>query len=277
MTGYLVYDVFTDRPFGGNPLAVIPDASALPEAALQKIAREFNYSETAFVFAPEVPDHTARVRIFTPTQEVPFAGHPTIGTAVALGELGRGRDLVLELGIGPLPCTVDGATARFETRAKLEILHEVAPELPARALSLPVEAIREGCVMASLGLPFVLVELDGPDRLSAIRPVTEAFAEGARRYPSPFDFAVFAWARDGAAVRARMFAPLDDIPEDPATGSACAALAALLARRKGGGVELTVHQGVEMGRPSLIRLRADTTAVRVAGQAVRVMEGRLHL
>ena len=102
MTCYLTFDVFTDNPFGGNPLAVIPDATALPEDQLQKIAREFNYSETTFVYPPTDPAHTAKVRIFTPTMEVPFAGHPTIGTAVALARAGHGPDMVLELGVGPI-------------------------------------------------------------------------------------------------------------------------------------------------------------------------------
>jgi trans-2,3-dihydro-3-hydroxyanthranilate isomerase len=106
---YLVYDVFTAAAFGGNQLAVFPDARGLPEDRLQAITREFNFSEVTFVYPPEDPAHTARVRIFTPSREVPFAGHPTIGTAIALYDLGRGSDLVLELGVGPIPCHDAGA------------------------------------------------------------------------------------------------------------------------------------------------------------------------
>ena len=118
MTDYLVYDVFTDAPFGGNPLAVIPDATALPEVRLQAIAREFNFSETTFVFPPDDPSCDAKVRIFTPTMEVPFAGHPTIGTATALHALARvGDDMVLQLGVGPIPVAIRDGVARFTKQA----------------------------------------------------------------------------------------------------------------------------------------------------------------
>ncbi|NNF91824.1 MAG: PhzF family phenazine biosynthesis protein, partial [Boseongicola sp.] len=121
MTDFLVYDVFTDKAFGGNPLAVIPDATRIAEADLQRIAREFNFSETTFVFPPEVGGD-AKVRIFTPTSELQFAGHPTVGTAVALSDLGRaGPEMVLELGVGPIPVTVSGRHARFETRVPLSV------------------------------------------------------------------------------------------------------------------------------------------------------------
>ena len=114
MSRYLVYDVFTDTRFGGNQLAVFPDATDLPEADLQAIAAEFNFSEVTFVYPPENPAHTARVRIFTPTMEIPFAGHPVIGTAIALADAGHGPDMVLELGVGPLPCRVDTAVCEVQ-------------------------------------------------------------------------------------------------------------------------------------------------------------------
>ena len=120
MTEYLVYDVFTDKAFGGNPLAIIPDAQGLAEANLQRIAREFNFSETTFVFPPR-QGGDARVRIFTPTMEIPFAGHPTIGTALALHNLGKvGPGMVLELGVGPIPVTITGTRARFVTKVPLQ-------------------------------------------------------------------------------------------------------------------------------------------------------------
>jgi trans-2,3-dihydro-3-hydroxyanthranilate isomerase len=280
VTAYLVYDVFTDTVFGGNPLAVIPDAAGLAEPLLQKIAREFNFSETTFVYPPADPAHTARVRIFTPTQEVPFAGHPTIGTAIALRDLGRTAEMVLELGVGPIPCTVAGGQARFVTRRPLERLHEVEAVLVAEALGLAASDIltsRHAPVMASVGLPFVFAEIDGESALARATPAIAAFRAGQARYPSPFDFAVAPYVREGDRIRMRMFAPLDSIPEDPATGSAAAALGALLAALAGAPVALDITQGVEMGRPSRILVEAGPDGVAVEGAARRVMEGRLLL
>ncbi|SER96369.1 trans-2,3-dihydro-3-hydroxyanthranilate isomerase [Tranquillimonas rosea] len=280
MTRYFVYDVFTDMPFGGNPLAVIPDASGLAEDRLQRIAREFNFSETTFVYPADEPGHTAKVRIFTPTTEIPFAGHPTIGTAIALDDLGHGGEQVLELGVGPITCRVRDGAADFVTHAPLEILFEPAPEDIAACLGLPEGAIRtdrHAPAVASVGLPFVLAELDSAETLAACLPVTDAFRRAAQLYPSDFDFAILAYVRDGEAVRARMFAPLDNIPEDPATGSAAAALGAYLAQREGGELTLDIAQGVEMGRPSRIGVRVAEGAVTITGRAVQVMEGRITL
>ena len=280
MTRYLVLDVFTDAPFGGNPLAVIPDATAIPEPLLRRIAREFNYSETTFVYPPADPAHTARVRIFTPTQEVPFAGHPTIGTAIALHEDGGPAEMVLELGVGPISCTVAEGRARFVTHRPLERLHAVDAGLVAEALGLmpgDIVTARHAPVMASVGLSFVFAEIADLDALGRAAPVTAAFRAGQARYPSPFDFAVAPYVRDGDRVRMRMFAPLDDIPEDPATGSAAAALGALLAELEGRPVALEIAQGVEMGRPSRIRVEAGRGAVAVEGAARRIMEGQLLL
>ncbi|PUB19317.1 PhzF family phenazine biosynthesis protein [Yoonia sediminilitoris] len=127
MTHFFVYDVFTDQPFEGNQLAVIPDATKLPEADLQRIAREFNFSETTFVFPPTNPAMTAKVRIFTPTMEIPFAGHPTIGTASALRDTGHEGDMVLELGIGPIPCTFAGNMASSPHRPRLNVWRSPNP------------------------------------------------------------------------------------------------------------------------------------------------------
>lgn len=278
VTEYLVYDVFTETPFAGNPLAVIPDATGIAAPLLQKIAREFNFSETVFVYPPADPAHTARLRIFTPTQEVPFAGHPTIGTAIALRDLGRPAEMVLELGVGPIPCTVTAGRARFVTRRPLERLHDVEVGAVAAALGLAdadIVTARHAPVMASVGLPFVFAELSGPDALARAAPVIDAFRAGQARYPSAFDFAAAPYLRDGNTIRMRMFAPLDNIPEDPATGSAAAALGALLADLGGAPVTLDIAQGVEMGRPSRIRIAADRDGVAVEGTARRVMEGRL--
>lgn len=283
MTEYLVYDVFTQDAFGGNPLAVIPDAAGLPENALQKIAREFNFSETTFVLPPDDPAHTARVRIFTPTRELMFAGHPTIGTAIALAGLGKGaRDMVLELGVGPIPVTVEGAHARFTTRVPLQT--GPAPSVAALAdcLGLAPSAIRtdqHAPVEAGLGTEFTLVEVTDRETLDAATPNTDAFRKAAT---DPGRLAVLAYLREGQQIEARMFAPLGGITEDPATGSAAAALAAFLGRLDGTSQRFEISQGVKMGRPS--RIEAAVTVedgtpveVAVAGDAVKVMEGRIVL
>jgi len=278
MTGYLVYDVFSDQPFGGNQLAIIPDASDLPEHHLQPIAREFNFSETTFVYPPEMPGHTAKVRIFTPTMEVPFAGHPTIGTALALADLGHGPEMVLELGVGPLKCHAADGRARFDTRVPLEQLGTPDPALVAAALGLAPDQIRTDThapVMASLGLAFTLTELTDRAALSACAPDIAAFRRGRAAHPSSLDFAQFAYIRDGQTLHARMFAPLDDIPEDPATGSASATLCALLAQITGQDQDLSILQGTDMGRPSQIGVRTRDGTVTVLGAARRVMQGRL--
>lgn len=274
MTDYLVYDVFTDRPFGGNQLAILPDARALDEADLQRIAREFNFSETVFLFPPEDPAHTARVRIFTPGTEVPFAGHPTIGTAVMLAEAGLGPDMVLELGVGPISASAADGQAAFTTRVALARRAEPDRLLVARALGCAPSAIVGQPVQAGLGLDFTFVELADRETLSDLVPDMAAIREGAARYPAGADFALCAWVEVAGEIHMRMFAPLDGVPEDPATGSASAALGALLCDARGP-VDLTIRQGEDMGRPSLISVHAEPGAVTVSGRAVRVMEGKL--
>lgn len=281
MSKYVVYDVFTDAPFGGNQLAVFPDATTLPEDQLQRIAQEFNFSEVTFIYPPIDPAHTAKVRIFTPTVEIDFAGHPTIGTAVALGQLGAESPMVLELGVGPIPCLVTGNRAEFTTSAPLTRLATPDPALVARAINLPVDAVKTDIhvpTQATLGLAFVLVELQSTADLSACQPITEAFHEGAAKHPDSLDFAIFAYVRDGATLHARMFAPLDNMPEDPATGSASATLTALLSDIAGKPLGFTIHQGVDMGRPSLIHTQANEGTpmpITVAGTAVQTMVGEL--
>ncbi|MBO9472131.1 PhzF family phenazine biosynthesis protein [Shimia sp. R10_1] len=280
MTNYFVYDVFTEAAFGGNPLAVIPDATAVPEEQLQKIAREFNFSETTFVFPPVDPKHTAKLRIFTPTMEIPFAGHPVIGTALALFDEGAGNDLTFELGVGPISCKIDGRQAEFVTTTALDLQAEPDPALVAAALGTRTDNIvfaTHPPVMASVGLPFTITQVKSRDVLASLSTDVAAFREGHAKYPSGLDFAQFAYVRDGNQVDARMFAPLDNIPEDPATGSACATLGALLHRIENAPVTLTITQGEDMGRPSKIHVRADETGVTVAGSAVRVMSGQLTL
>ena len=273
MTAYFVYDVFTDTLFGGNQLAIFPDATTLAEDSLLAIAREFNFSETTFVYPPQNTENTAKVRIFTPTMEIPFAGHPTVGTAVALHALGRPADMVLELGVGPIRCVVDGNSAAFTTERPLETIAHPDPAIVAASVSLDPDAITGQPVQASLGLPFVLVELRDRAALADAMPNTDGFRQGAAAYPAGMDFAIYCYVRDQNTVHARMFAPLDNIPEDPATGSAAATLTAYLAGESA--ISLTIHQGVEMGRPSVIQTSARDGQVTVSGAAVKTMEGRL--
>jgi trans-2,3-dihydro-3-hydroxyanthranilate isomerase len=281
---FVVYDVFTDTRFGGNPLAVVFGPGARPQQELQQIAREFNFSETTFV-APPAAGGDARVRIFTPTQEIPFAGHPTIGTARALYDLGRvGSEMVLELGVGPIPVTIAGARARFETRVPLQTWDGPPAQVVARSAGLGVADIRTDRhppIIASVGLPFAIAEVV-PEALARAQPNVEAFRAFAPLWPLATHFDLLIYARAGAQIRARMFAPLDGIPEDPATGSAAAALAAYLGQLDGQSAQFDITQGVEMGRPSQIRAtvtvqRGAPVAVTIEGAAVKVMEGRLTL
>ena len=283
MTDYLVYDVFTEAAFGGNPLAVFPDAGGLPEPQLQKIAREFNFSETSFVLPAEDAAHDAKVRIFTPKRELAFAGHPTVGTAIALAGLGSvGREMVLELGVGPIPVAVDGTRAEFATRVPLETASAAPPEALAACLGLPASAIRTDRytpVEASLGTAFTLVELTDRKALDNAFPVIDAFRAAASDAER---LSILAYVRDSDRIEARMFAPLGGIPEDPATGSAAAALAAFLGKTDGASQPFTISQGVKMGRPSRIEAtvtveNGEPAEVTIAGHAVKVMEGRLTL
>jgi trans-2,3-dihydro-3-hydroxyanthranilate isomerase len=299
---YVTVDVFTTVRFGGNPLAVVPDARGLDDAAMQRIAAEFNYSESTFVLPPDDLANTARVRIFTPTNEIPFAGHPNVGTAFVLARQGSafGRPI--------------GETMRFEERAGLvaiDVLREADPVVGARIQTPkpletgPVVAVDvvAACasladadivtaghqpLIASVGLPFAVAELASLDALARAEPNVAAFKEAERRYRHPDDaFALLIYApmsADPWRVRARMFAPLSNTFEDPATGSAAGALGALLTSLRleaAGDFALAIEQGVEMGRPSLIEATARkaggaVVAVTISGRCVPVMQGTIE-
>ncbi len=285
MTDYLVYDVFTADAFGGNPLAIIPDATALPEASLQRIAREFNFSETTFVFPPD-NGGDARVRIFTPTSEVPFAGHPTVGTSLALHDLGRvGNRLTLELGVGSIPVSITGRRARFTTRVPLQTWPGPPVSVVAESIGAAPEAIslqNHAPVIASVGLPFALAEVADRETLAKASPVTEAFRAFDPHWPTGLHYDLLIYVRSDTNTHVRMFAPLDGIPEDAATGSAAAALAAYLGSLERRSLSLDITQGEDMGRPSRIQAEVavedgNPVEVSVSGEAVRVMEGRLTL
>ena len=298
---YLTLDVFTDRPFGGNQLAVFPDAAAIPERHLLDIAREFNFSETTFVLPPADSRNTRRVRIFTPGGEIPFAGHPTVGTAHALAVLGEialdgGEARVrFEEGVGIVPVTVRAGAgggpefAQLTTAIVPEVFEPPRAEPPilAATLSLRTEDLVLGDWMpapVSSGIPFLFVPVRSRDAVRRARVRLDLWDSWLRGSPSS-EIMVFAMDAEHAGhdVRARVFVPGLNIPEDPATGSACASLARYLAdrdTRADGTLRWTVEQGFEMGRPSLIQAEADkaagrVTEVRVGGTSVMMGEGTL--
>ena len=290
---YLVCDVFTDTRFSGNQLAVLPDAAGLSETQMQQIAREFNFSETAFVF-PAQQGQTRMVRIFTPTTEVPFAGHPNIGTAFVLtetGELGSNivhESICFEEEAGLVPINISqkpSGQRQFELKApeSLTACPFKAVSTIADALSLNMNQIIEKNhppSAASVGLPFLIVELLNTSALADIQINTESFNNLLDEGSPPY-ILVYTQNTSNADLQARMFAPLDGITEDPATGSANCALAALLAQYSdltSGDFCWEVVQGLEMGRPSRLRIRArkeygSVTGSWVAGTCVMMAEG----
>lgn len=294
---FFICDVFTDRPFGGNQLAVFPEAVGLSEAAMQQIAREFNFSESTFVF-PAVRSNTRAVRIFTPTQEVPFAGHPNVGTAFALaasGVLGPVEEQMtvrFEERAGVVPISIrrrERGTIWCELEAprRLAIGKTIPPRLIATALSLAeTEIVTTSHLpqVVSVGLPFVIAEVTSRDALARARVNLGGFDAIAAEGVAP-DLHVYARTADDFDLRARMFAPFDGVPEDPATGSACCALAGLLAqldRAADGRFAWRIAQGVEMGRPSVLDASAEkrhgeVVATLVGGDSVLVAEGSLEV
>jgi trans-2,3-dihydro-3-hydroxyanthranilate isomerase len=290
---FLTLDVFTDRPFAGNPLAVVLDSNGLETTAMQAIAREFNLSETVFVSPPGQPSARARLRIFTPARELPFAGHPTVGTAVALGRIdGSGeRDFVLEETIGPIACRVrstgpDSGWASFDI-LRLPEKEADGPALAAMAESLglsPADIGLERTERWTAGNPFTFVPLRGID---AMRRCTVDLSRFDRVFDGGGGAAAFLFCQEtsdaGNAFHARMFAPGFGVLEDPATGSAVAAFAGYLAAHGGypdGEHVVRIEQGYEMGRPSLIELTiriagGKLAAASIAGDAVVVMEGTI--
>lgn len=298
-------DVFTNQAHGGNPLAVIPDARGLSDAQMLAITREFNYSESVFVFPPESRANTRRLRIFTPGGELPFAGHPTVGCAfvlAAIGEIpvtGPTTRIMFEEGVGPVPVVILAKNGKpvFSqlTAARLPEIQDPPPppEKLAEILSLePSEIVADDMIepeAVSCGVPFLFIPLRKPEMLSWVKVDPIKWEESLRGYwaREMFVFSTDDWSNifEGGHIRARMFAPGLGIGEDPATGSACAALAGFLALRaetRDGTVRWTVDQGVEMGRPSRLDLEVDLkrgqlAAIRVGGESVLVSSGTLHI
>ncbi len=290
---FFTCDVFTRDRFGGNPLAVLPDARGLSDRQMQKIAREFNYSETTFVLPPE-QGHTRKVRIFTPAREVPFAGHPNIGTAFILaslhdfGPIEEQLTVTFEEAAGLVPVTIfasknGGFHCELLAPQGLTLGQAVTPERVAAALSIETADICQDThppQVAGVGLPFLVVELKNTDVLASAQCNLEATTALHGTGITP-DILLYARTRGDVDIRARMFAPLDGVPEDPATGSANCALAALLSQcapEATADFSWRIAQGVEMGRPSLLEARTEkrdgvVTATWIRGDCVTVCEG----
>ncbi len=289
-------DVFTDRALSGNPVAVLPDARGLSPERMQRVAAELNLSETVFVLPPETPEGTRRLRIFTPRTELPFAGHPTIGTAHLLASLGAvdvadgTTRIVLEEGVGPVPVLLtrsDGDLFAQLTAAPPELGPSPAGAAQlAAVLSLGPDDLLGGPFAprrASAGVPFAIVTVRDTGVLGRIRLDAGRWESLLAASAAPH---VYAIAPDGERrFRARMFAPAMGVGEDPATGAAATALGGYLVAADPEGPPTrrwTVEQGVEMGRPSVLHVEADVdggavTAVRVGGAAVRVADGTLEI
>lgn len=293
---YFICDVFTDIRFGGNPLAVLPEATGLDDMLMQQIAREFNFSESTFVFPPEAGGDR-HVRIFTPKMEVPFAGHPNIGTAFALardgafGEIGEGIEVTFEEDAGMVPVSIHRDSERriaCELKAPQVLsLGETVPVATiAAVLSLDASDIVTNTHpprVASVGLPFLVTEVSTRDALRRARIDISAL-ETLRDTGIVPDVHVYTHSDDDFDLRARMFAPFDGVAEDPATGSANCALAALLAETDAAPVRdysWRIAQGVEMGRPSVLLARCSKneagTSTWIGGSTVLVSEGWLTL
>jgi len=285
-------DVFTETRFGGNQLAVFTDARGLSDAEMQSLAAEMNYSETTFVLPPDDPANTARVRIFTRTHEMPFAGHPNVGTAFVLARHGRDSDGLLRFeeiaGLVEVRVANGGEEvtgASISAPQPLSTGIELPPEAIAACAGLAASDIvvtNHRPLHASVGVFFVVVEVR-LDALSKAKPDLAQFRAVRDATPGlEGRFSLFLYARDGEAIRARMFAPISGTWEDPATGSASATVAALLLSLSGQeSGAWTLTQGVEMGRPSLLNLKAWRTGegvrASVGGACVPVFRGEALL
>jgi trans-2,3-dihydro-3-hydroxyanthranilate isomerase len=298
---FIQVDVFTDAPFGGNPLAVFPDAEGLTTPDMQRLAREMNLSEITFVFPPSTPEADFKVRIFTPAREIPFAGHPVVGTHWVLAHLGRVAlqepvtRVRFELGVGVLPADLQvagGAVERVvmtQDRPTFQAVLEDLSDL-ADGLGLPAEAITETGLPAqvvSTGIPQMMVpvrSLADVQSLSADELNVAALNRACRAVGTECVM-VFTLETEqpAATVHVRMFAPLLGVPEDPATGSANGALGAYLVRHRAipiseSTVDIISEQGAELHRPSILYVAVDhsdgePTEVRVGGQVAPVIEG----
>jgi len=275
---YVVVDVFTDRPLAGNQLAVFTDARGLDEETMQALAREVNFSESTFVFPPENGGH-ARIRIFTPLAELPFAGHPTLGTAFVLAGPLQTPELRLETARGIVPVRLEREEnrlvfGRMEQPIPSVQLYEAEEELLA---ALGVEGSELPVELYDNGMRHVYVSLRSEEEVAGLRP-------DLARLELPPELGINCFAGSGTRWKTRMFAPGGGVPEDPATGSAAGPLALHLARHGqiAFGAEIEISQGAEIGRPSTLFARVDGSAdvverVEVGGSAVTVARGEFRL
>lgn len=293
---FTTLDVFTAERFAGNPLAIVQDGEGLAPKSMQAIAREFGLPETVFVLPAADPAHTARIRIFTPAAELPFAGHPTVGCAALLGLLNsptEAKSLILEEEIGLVHCQVepggnDIAHARFEIPVlprQLDWKANIAAVSAALGISPnDIDATRFGLEKWSAGVDMFMIAVNGSAALAKALPALSDW-EAAFGQSGPRAVYLFCpqEALPAKSYRARMFAPLLGIPEDPATGAAAAAFAGVLTAHGGlatGSHHIVIEQGREMGRPSAIHLtmkieRGELVATSIAGDAVIVTQGTL--
>jgi trans-2,3-dihydro-3-hydroxyanthranilate isomerase len=293
---FVTVDVFTETKFGGNPLAVVPDARGLASAQMQAIAAEFNYAETTFVLPPQDAAHTAHVRIFTPRAEMPFAGHPNVGAAFVLATEWKGtikEPFLFEekAGLVRLDLIKDGGAvigARLNPPQPLRRGPGIAPDLVATACSLDAADIttaNHAPCLASCGVGFVFAEVKTRAALAKAQPRPEIFAAHVKADTATGILLYLREQSGGADIQARMFAPLYGVPEDPATGSANVALVGLLASlrpERDLTLNLRIAQGVDMGRPSLLEAAAEkrngeVTFMSIGGRCVPMMRGLLEL
>ena len=295
---YFICDVFTDTRFGGNQLAVLPEAAGLADRQMQQIAREFNFSESTFVLPPET-GNSRRVRIFTPMSEVPFAGHPNVGTAFVLatmgvfGPLDTPTTVTFEEQAGLVAVSVHRRTGeRIWCELKAPQSVTLGATVPVRSVAAAVSLSADDILstthapqVASVGLPFVCAELKDRAALERARPNLSGFEGLAAEGIGPPFVHLYVRTAEGFDIRTRMFAPLDGIIEDPATGSANCALAGLLSQlddAPDGAFAWRIAQGVEMGRPSVLEARTDkrdgaVVNVWIGGDCILVSEGLIEV
>lgn len=297
---YVLADVFTSERFGGNQLAVFPSAGTIPYDVMPRIARELNLSETVFVLPSRSPAYFARLRILTPQLELPFAGHPTVGTACVLAAIGAlelehdQASIVFEEGVGPVPVLIRRVGDQLAAQFSVPKLPEFGPDPPnsgelAQLLSIPVHTIGDGHLRpmaVSCGVPFTIIPVRDRHVLAQARVNFTLWETTLSQFWAPH---VYVITRDvervDSMVRARMFAPAMGIVEDPATGGAAPALAGYLLRQSvglGNPTTFRIEQGFEMGRPSLLDVEVDVVAsaaqaIRVGGGCVLVGQGEIYL
>lgn len=285
---YVIVDVFSDMPFGGNQLAVLTDARGLTTEGMQAVTREFNFAESTFVLPPDDPAHAARMRIFTPARELPFAGHPTVGTACALVMSGAQApgEFVLEENVGPVAVATSKDGERYSATFRLDRGPDQPDTVPPAADMAAVLSLEESDIAdvfcASVGVPFTFVQLASRDAVDRAqldhaawkRLLADAWAPQIHLFAGELE--------DGAEVYARMFAPGFGIVEDPATGAAAAAIAGAAALRGSTSLGFAIRQGVAMGRPSLLKVAAqldggNVRSIEVGGGSAFVAEGKIEI